>query len=156
MQFKVRPFSRLVETVEEEPPTRCDGAVVGEEYHIQFGAGLHRLSALRVGSDQFGPFAVLQPVRSSIEHGFLLMVEAEEQDSRMSEDSGGCCIGLEHPRDPDEVRAWLAAQGLDPDQFNLLVPPHFGITIYFDSSGVCNGASSVATIRKRQRKDNIH
>ncbi len=156
MEFELRPFSKLVQAVEHEPPTKCEGAVVGQEYQIRFGAGLHRLRALRIDSDLYGPFAILAPVRSTIEHGFLLTVETEDPALLISEEDGGCCIRLEHPRDPDGVRAWLAAQELDSDQFNLMVLPDCGITIYFDSSGVCNGASTVSTIKRHEPKDSIH
>ena len=156
MEFKVRPFATLVQTIEDEPPTKCQGAIVGQEYQLQFGAGLHRLPALRVESDEVGPFAVLEPTRNAIEYGFVLIVEAENPGSLMAEDGGGCCVGLEHSRDPDQVRAWLASQGLDPDQFNLVVPPDFGITIYFDSSGASSGTSSTATVKKRQQKGSVH
>ncbi len=156
MEFKVRPFVAVVHTIEDQPPTKCQGASVGQEYQLQFGPGLHRVPALRIESDKVGPFAVLEPTRNAIEYGFVLIAEAEAPGSPMAEDSVGCCVRLEQSSDPAQVRAWLASQGRDPDQFNLVVPPDFSFTIYFNSGAAYSGTSSIATVKRREQKDSVH
>jgi hypothetical protein len=139
MMMRVRPFSTLVGGDDNSPPIKCDAEIVGNEYEIRFGPGIHRIPTRELGADEFGPFALVEALSRPVGHGFVLTVEAEPPDEFIPDDGPGCSISLSHPRSPELFEAALRAQNIDPAQVNLLVPRDFSIRIHFDSSGTKNG-----------------
>jgi hypothetical protein len=150
MQFKVRPFTKIIEFGSEvTAPLSCHGAIVGDQYQLRFGPFEHSLAGGEVGADSFGPFAHITPGTYPLAHGFVLSVEAEAEEPLLtvSDNGMGCRITLNHPRDQEQAASYLTSVGIDADRFNIIVPPDYGVSIYFHESGACTGSSGITSGR---------
>ena len=134
--LRVRPFDKLLTA--ENNALRCSGRIEGDVYVLNIGEGVHRLPIVDAGSDQWGPYALVEESETPLGSGFVLAVERnlEEPDIEAGLTfEPGCRIGLMRPAQVDPA----LLGGINPKTVNLIAPPDASVSIYFDASGTVDG-----------------
>ena len=85
----LRPFEKIANDV------RWTGAIEGGVYVLRVGPHEHALQTVRVGSDEKGEYAIVEPYDEPIADGLWLRVEAEPDE--WSPVKALCCrVSLQH------------------------------------------------------------
>lgn len=140
MKYLVRPFTRSWDLlgITFSGQLRNDGFLLG------IGKLEHLFAVTESGSDDFGPYALLEDQKVELEFGWSLSVEPEgdEDDAGLGLDPG-CCIKLVE-MDEDALRR----MGIDPRDLNVILPPRFSISIFFDRAGQIDGFGGEPSLRR--------
>ncbi len=94
-RLKVRPFERLTKAPEETQTHLVAGIIRGGSFWLQLDRLQFELITEETGSDDLGPFALVEESDTALPGGYLLRVEAE-QEERLGDISTppGCWVGL--------------------------------------------------------------
>jgi hypothetical protein len=115
----LRPFEKIANDV------RWTGAIENGAYVLRVGPHEHTLQTVRVGSDDKGEYAIVEPYDEPISDGLWLRVEAEP-DEWPPVDAVCCRVSLQRARtvyaDPNAV---LRQMRIDPASVNVLGMPPF-------------------------------
>ena len=144
MKYKVRPFTRSWDLL----GITISGQLRNHSFLLRIGKLEHLIAVTESGSDNFGPYALLEDQKVELEFGWSLSVEPEgdEDDAGLGLDPG-CCIKLVE-MDEDAVRR----MGIDPRDLNVIVPPLFSISVLFDSAGQIDGFAGIDPSLRRHHE----
>lgn len=139
LEFMVRPFVRVVEQ-KERPPLRYSAWINDGGLQVTMPGHVVLISTVESGRDRHGrPFARIREQRVDLGLRRSITVEPE-YDEEAAERGPGCLI--EFARSADR-RPYQEAAGYDLREINLLVPCTYGVSIYFDRGGYCDGVGHV-------------
>jgi hypothetical protein len=140
--MRLRPFEKLLTA--ENNALKCSGRIEGDAYVLSIGAGVHRLPIVDTGSDQWGPYALIEESETPLSAGFVLTVERNLEEPDFEAGlffEPGCRIALTRPAQIDPA----LLGGIDPEALNIIAPPDASVSIYFNAGGTVDGYSMQAT-----------
>jgi len=132
-RIKLRPFSREIEQP-GRAPLRIAGEISGLAFIVMVIGREVELRTIDVGSDNRGPYAIVEEQEHELAGRIRLHVEPEYEEET---DPGGQ-VSLVLPPDPAVVRGVAEALGLNEGD-HVLLPIQRGVSVYFNSEGVMNG-----------------
>lgn len=137
----LRPFEKLLTA--ENNALKCSGRIEGNAYVLSIGAGVHRLPIVDTGSDQWGPYALVEESETPLGAGFVLTVERNLEEPDFEAGlffEPGCRIALTRPAQIDPA----LLGGIDPKTVNIIAPPDASVSIYVNAGGTVDGYSMQA------------
>ena len=119
IQMQLRPFERIANDL------RWIGTIEKGAYVLRVGQHMQTLRTVRVGADEKGEYAVVEPYDEPVADGLWLRVEAEPDEWSLTKPI--CCrVSLQraNPIYVDPV-AVLRQMKIDPSSVNVLGMPPF-------------------------------
>ena len=138
MNFKLRPFQRIIECPGMRPAITAKGEITDGTYISSLDAASFHLPTVEVGNDTRGAYAIVSEAEIPIENGLLLKVSSEFQPGCSVP---GCELQLARPGNSQRIQEQLRLNGIDPLKVNFLIPQEGFVSVSFSSQGTVIGTS---------------
>jgi hypothetical protein len=134
--MRLRPFEKLLTA--DNNALRSSGRIEGNVYVLKIGESAHRLPIVDTGSDEWGPYALVEESQTPIGSGFVLSIERNLEEPDLEAGltfEPGCRIALTRPGQIDP----MLLVGIDPMTVNVVAPPDASVSIRFNFAGTVEG-----------------
>jgi hypothetical protein len=140
MIVKVRPFRTIVDYGPLDPSLAAEGRLAGMTYMLAIGSAEFSLTAIEVGEDERGPFALIEECETIVKGGARLSVEIEapgEWDADLPIEALESTIRLYTlPPEAERLKA-------EHPEANMIVPRSSCVSFDFSCTGEFTSAGAL-------------
>lgn len=153
--MKIRPFERHFEGRLEQPAVTMTGWIEDDSFVVRALGHTAKLTVSKTGKDHHGSYALLTGEQIVHLAGDFRLKARIEHDEDLG-DGVELCLVCDREA-TEKARAAARANGIDPDQVNLVVVPDAGYSVYLGSHGAVDGTGRLEPNQpRRDDKPSVH